>query len=160
MLPPAPVWVATINRKFARSRVHNWEGANPEIISLVYRYRCISDELDATLLLGGDIKQYLSFNTRNQNVEISSTLPSSHPLQKYNHHNVFNVDKFFKQVSPIPFHHLPINHIIQIKFLCPVPDLHVPRVCRHGRPLARGAVPSKAGDLHSGLSTLPPVHQH
>ena len=35
MLPPAPVGVATINRKFARSRVHNWEGANPEIISLV-----------------------------------------------------------------------------------------------------------------------------
>ena len=31
-----PVGVATINRKFARSRVHNWEGANPEIISLVY----------------------------------------------------------------------------------------------------------------------------
>ena len=63
--------------------------------------KCISDELDATLLLGGDIKQYLFFNTRNQNVEISSALPSSHPLQKYNHHNVFNVDKFFKQVSPI-----------------------------------------------------------
>ena len=36
MLPPAPVGVATINRKFARSRVHNWEGTNPEIISPVY----------------------------------------------------------------------------------------------------------------------------
>ena len=71
--------------------------------------------MDATLLLGGDIKQYLFFNTRNQNVEIRD-LPSSHPLQKYNHHNVFNVDKFFKQVSPIPFHHLPLNHIIQIIF--------------------------------------------
>merc|ERR1712038_834570 len=62
------------------------------------------DELDATLLLGGDIKQYLFFNTRNQNVEISSALPSSHPLQKYNHHNVFNVDKFFKQYLTSMYH--------------------------------------------------------
>ena len=44
-------------------------------------------------------------------MEISSALPSSHPLQKYNHHNVFNVDKFFKQVSPILFYHLSISYV-------------------------------------------------
>ena len=72
-------------------------GDNIPIIQYLNTY--VSDELDATLLLGGDIKKYLSFNIKNQNVEISFNLPSDHPLQKYNDQNVLNVKKFYKKVS-------------------------------------------------------------
>ena len=49
-------------------------------------------------------------------MEISPALPSSHPLQKYNHHNVFNVDKFFKQVSPFLSIIYPLTILSKLNF--------------------------------------------
>ena len=60
--------------------------------------------MDLQFLLKSTFSQYLTFNDKNQTIEISPHLPVDHPLQNFikieeNEKNVFDVDKYFDRVG-------------------------------------------------------------
>ena len=61
------------------------------------------DEMDLQFLLKSPFSQYLTFNDKDQTIEISPDLPADHPLQNFikkeeNGTNVLDVDKYFDTV--------------------------------------------------------------
>ena len=63
------------------------------------------DETDLQFLLNSPFSQYLTFNDKDQTIEISPDLPADHPLQKFikkeeeNGTNVLDDDKYFDRVG-------------------------------------------------------------
>ena len=70
------------------------------------------DEMDLQFLLNSPFSQYLTFNDKDQTIEISPDLPVDHPLQNFikieeNGKNVLDVDKYFDRVG---FFNAKIKH--------------------------------------------------
>ena len=59
--------------------------------------------MDLQFLLNSPFSQYLTFNDKDQTIEISPDLPADHPLQNFikkeeNGKQILDVDKYFETV--------------------------------------------------------------